>query len=114
MSRGDAARPAGGRRGKEAPVGRAAMGEQRPEDARGPADDVDAYVARYYAFHPHQAIWDGRHEHDGRVPDFGRAAVRDRILELERWGVRLPTPPTSGPLPTQDARDRALVEYARA
>jgi hypothetical protein len=95
------------------------MGDQGQEQApgymgsEGSAGEVDAYIAQYYAFHPHQGIWDGLHEHDGRVPDLGAAAIRGRIAELERWGARLPPTPADGPLATRSARDLALVDYAR-
>lgn len=81
-------------------------------------DDVRAFVAAYYAFHPHSAIWDGLHDHDGTVPDFSRSAIRRRVADLERWGKHLriyaDLVPATGPLVTQLQRDLALVEHARA
>ena len=53
------------------------------------ADLVDAFVRDYHAFHPHRAIWDGCHEHDGTAPDLGAAAIQQRVRALERWGERL-------------------------
>jgi uncharacterized protein (DUF885 family) len=80
--------------------------------------DVRAFVAAYYAFHPHCAIWDGLHAYDGTVPDFSRSAIQRRIADLERWGEQLRAytglVPTTGPLATQLERDFALIEHARA
>jgi uncharacterized protein (DUF885 family) len=96
------------------------------------ADLVDAFVRDYHAFHPHRAIWDGRHEHDGTAPDLSAAAIQQRMRALERWGERLralapaaqmtvaeaavPAVPEAGAshLTPQAAHDLALVEYARA
>jgi Bacterial protein of unknown function (DUF885) len=91
------------------------------------AGEVDRYVEAYYAFHPHAAIWDGRHEHDGQVPDFSSAAIGRRVAELDRWGVRLGAASDSAdrasspqaecqrpPLESQARRDVALAAYAHA
>lgn len=72
---------------------------------------VEQYIARHYAFHPHVAIWDGRHEHDGQVPDYRPAAIAARLRELEAWPA--PSQPVPTRLATQMARDLALVDYAR-
>lgn len=81
-------------------------------------DDVRGFVAAYYAFHPHCAIWDGLHDYDGTVPDFSRSAIQRRIAELERWGEQLRAytnlMPATGPLATPLQRDLAMVEHARA
>ncbi len=94
----------------------------------GVAADVNAFVADYYAFHPHSAVWDGLHEHDGAVPDYSKSVIQRRITELERWGARFgadgaltATPKDGGVaarsamshLGTQTERDVALVEHAR-
>jgi uncharacterized protein (DUF885 family) len=70
---------------------------------------VEEYVARHYAFHPHMAIWDGRHEHDGRVPDYSPGAIATRVRELDEWTQEV----APCRLDTQAARDLALVDYAR-
>lgn len=98
-------------------------------------DLIDEFVRDHYAFHPHRAIWDGRHEYDGTAPDFGASAIRRRIQALERWGERLRALTPAGgtlapeaaapagsampghgdsPLTSREAHDLALVEYARA
>jgi hypothetical protein len=100
------------------------------------ANDIAEYIAAYHSFHPHRAIWDGRHEHDGQVPDFSRAAIQRRISALERWSAYfamsgaphagrstenfaarngLPPgnePEQSAPLVDPLERDRALAQYA--
>jgi hypothetical protein len=97
------------------------------------ANDVAQFIAAYHAFHPHRAIWDGLHEHDGQVPDFSSTAIQRRIAALERWSVRLAAsalvdaaangrrPPDlepaiagAAPVMTQVERDRALTQYACA
>ena len=95
------------------------------------ANDVAQFIAAYHAFHPHRAIWDGRHEHDGQVPDFSSTAIQRRIAALERWSMRLTASaavdaPADGPwssgrelegtAPVMDQleRDRALAQYACA
>jgi uncharacterized protein (DUF885 family) len=85
---------------------------------------VETYVAAYYAFHPHSAIWDGQHQCDGAVPDFSPLAIRRRISDLERFGEQIhdlqmvrgeaATDGHSSPaLRTPEARDLARVEHAR-
>lgn len=80
-------------------------------------EDVRAFVAAYYAFHRHSAIWDGLHKYDGTVPDFSGSAIQRRIADLERWGERRGIyagwVPTTGAIATQPQRDRALIEHAR-
>lgn len=91
---------------------------------------IDAFVANHYAFHPHRAIWDGRHALDGRIPDFSASAIAERIAALERWRARLralrpragfnPAHQDAGPsfettaLRSQVARDLAMAEHACA
>jgi len=84
------------------------------------ADEVTAYLAEQHQFYPHLATRDGLHAYDGRAPDFSRAAIRHRVAALELWGRRLcaaypdlTTLMTATPLPSQEAADLALVEYAR-
>lgn len=84
------------------------------------ADLVRRYVAEHYAFYPHRAVWDGRHEHDGTVSDLSPASIQARITALERWDAPLRTArlaativPDEPPLAAPDARDLALVEYFR-
>lgn len=48
---------------------------------------VDAFVDRYLEARPHQAVAEGLHEHDGRLPDWsrsGRRAERERLREARR------------------------------
>src|SRR5579859_452802 len=84
------------------------------------ADDVSGYLAAHHAAAPHLASHAGLHAYDGRAPDLSHRAIERRIHSLVRWGERLRAAhpsaaawSTAAPLATQDARDLALVEYAR-
>ncbi len=43
---------------------------------------ADRFLAAYYGFHPGQAVTDGLHRYDGRVPDRSAAAIRAYLGEL--------------------------------
>jgi hypothetical protein len=47
------------------------------------------YLEAYAAAHPVRATKLGIHDHDSRLPDLSRAAIRRRVRELDRWLDRL-------------------------
>jgi uncharacterized protein (DUF885 family) len=72
-----------------------------PVPAAGPAEPsvdiaaqrfdllVTGYLLDYYAAHPVRATRLGIHDHDGRLPDLSRRAIRLRIEDLEGWLTQL-------------------------
>jgi hypothetical protein len=83
--------------------------------------DLAGYLAAHYAAAPHLASRAGLHAFDGVAPDLCPSAIQRRIQSLVRWGERLRAAhPTAAAwsaqagLTSQDERDLALVEYARA
>ncbi len=77
---------------------------------------ADEFLAGYFAFRPHTALELGIHEHDGKLADYGQAALAREhdlpfivdlgsgmLVDLEEYGLpHEPTPPSKprGPAPT--------------
>ena len=49
---------------------------------------VAGYLDAYFAVHPDIAVWDGRHEFDGKLPDFSRAALDREVTRLHSERAR--------------------------
>jgi len=47
------------------------------------------YLQAFYTAHPVRATKLGIHDHDSRLPDLSRAAIRRRVVELREWLARL-------------------------
>jgi hypothetical protein len=62
--------------------------------AQGPAASpewdkyVASYLEAYFAVHPDIAVAEGRHEFDGKLPDFSRAALDREVARLHSERVR--------------------------
>ncbi|HEU5171698.1 MAG TPA: DUF885 domain-containing protein, partial [Gemmatimonadales bacterium] len=45
---------------------------------------VDEFIESYFQANPHVAVYQGRHEFDGRFPEWSAAALREEIARLHR------------------------------
>src|SRR5512144_1155606 len=43
---------------------------------------VDEYLSAYFVAHPDVAVWAGRHEFDGRLPDWSATGIEREIARL--------------------------------
>lgn len=59
--------------------------EQAPESIRAEWDRfVNAFIEASLAAHPAWAVYQGRHEYDGQLPDWSRAGIEAEIARLKR------------------------------
>jgi hypothetical protein len=70
---------------------------------------VADYLEAYFAVHPDVAVYEGRHEFDGKLPDFSRAGLDREIARLRSARVRVSS--FTGNL---DARQKFEREYVLA
>ena len=77
-------------------------GRQSPEAATTshPRPDawsvvVDDYVESYFKAHPAFAVWAGRHEYDGLLPDWSAAGIRAESVRLHRFRQRVSSFPAT-------------------
>ena len=61
-----------------------------PGPAASPEWDkyVTAYLDAYFTVHPDVAVGNGRHEYDGKLPDFSRAALDQEVARLHSERAR--------------------------
>jgi hypothetical protein len=76
------------------------------------AQDWDSYSARflewYFTAHPNTAVWAGRHEFDGQLPDWSAAGIQSLIERLHRERSRAAQFAT-GRLDSRQRFERQLV-----
>jgi len=49
---------------------------------------IDDFVAGHYRANPHFAVWQGRHEFDGQMPDWSAEGIKKEIARLEQMRAR--------------------------
>jgi Bacterial protein of unknown function (DUF885) len=70
---------------------------------------VTNYLEAYFAVHPDVAVYEGRHDFDGKLPDFSKAALDKEVTRLHTERVRVEA--FSGSL---DAKQEFEREYVLA
>jgi hypothetical protein len=46
---------------------------------------VDQFIETYFGANPDFAVWAGRHEYDGKLPDFSGRGLRGEVIRLREW-----------------------------
>lgn len=70
-----------------------------------------AYLQAYYERHPVRSTALGIHDHDGRLRDMRRAAIRRRTADLRRWLKDLNAIPREA-LSADEALDQQILDHA--
>ncbi|MDH5307827.1 MAG: DUF885 domain-containing protein, partial [Myxococcales bacterium] len=60
----------------------------RPDPGSAWPDFADAFIDAYFEIEPSYAVWSGRHEFDGRLPDWSAAGVARSAHALRDWRGR--------------------------
>src|SRR5438477_6081155 len=70
---------------------------------------VSGYLDAYFAAHPDVAVSNGRHEFDGRLPDFSRAALEREVARLHSARARAASFPDNLPSDQQFEREYVIA-----